>query len=202
MSTYDVNAPNANQSPSLFPAQAVGNFTRLKDIINAEHNFADSSVSNQGCHKQVTFINRTGNPVFVSGTNAILYTKFDANSESQLFYYNGVLRQQMTPYDQLLPIRIQGEVTLASGASQVVYPNPGFDYCGIGHVIFNSSIYNFYNLIKYQGSVSTLIQGAGTARPTFEYVNAGPADLEIENGTYSGPDRLIKYSLIINRITF
>ena len=202
MSTYDVNAPNANQSPSLFPAQANGNFTRLKQIINVEHNFTDSMTNTQGVHKQITFINRTDlNPGF-GDANAVLYTKFDANNASQLFYFNGVLRQQLTPQGIVAPISLIFTNTLAAGASIMVYANPGFDWNGVGSAVFNGANYSFYYLNKYQGTTDNQIVYSPIAVPatasTAPILFFTGADLWVKNN--ANVSRVIKTSLIINRI--
>lgn len=196
MSTYDVNAPNANQSPSLFPAQANGNFTRLKQIIDVEHNFTDSDTPSQGLHKQITFINRTGDPLFPGG-NAVLYTEL-VNGASQLFYFNGNIRQQLTPAGIPAPYSIIATVTLAAGASVIVYPipSPNFDYNGIGTAVFQGGIYSFYYLNKYQGTTDKQIVTLGAGAPTLFF--DGSANLLVKNN--ASVSRVIKVSLILNRI--
>ncbi len=77
--SYNTNIPNPTQSPSLFPGQATTNWTRLKTIINADHQFNDSVASTDGYHKVVRWVNQAGalgdnTPVSIAGVGQ-LYTK-------------------------------------------------------------------------------------------------------------------------------
>ena len=94
--TFNVTVPNSAQSPGLFPSQNNDNFQRIKDIVNADHNFVDTAATNQGAHKQVSFINRSSPGSLPAGIQAIEYTK-DVSGVPQLFFYNGVVDQQVTP---------------------------------------------------------------------------------------------------------
>lgn len=94
--TFNVTVPNAAQSPGIFPAQNNTNFQRIKDIVNADHNFVDTAATNQGAHKQVSLINRADPVALTGGTNGVLYSK-DVNGVPQFFFYNGVTVQQITP---------------------------------------------------------------------------------------------------------
>ncbi len=98
--TFDPNIPNAGQSPGLFPAQSNTNYARLKTIINAEHVFNDTASASDGIHRQVTFINRS-TPGSTGAGNAILYTR-STSGATQLFFYNGVNVQQITPFAQIV----------------------------------------------------------------------------------------------------
>lgn len=125
---YVITAPNALQSPSLFPPQANTNFSRLKDIIKADHNFTDSTATSQGIHKQVTMFNRSAPTGTVTVGNGILYAT-QTGGQSALNWYNGTNYQIAPP--TLVPgftNVIVNTVTLASGASATIYPNPGFAY--------------------------------------------------------------------------
>lgn len=77
--TYDVNVPNASQSPGVFPAQNNTNFTRLLTIINEDHKFNLSAASDDGYHKIIHYINQSGTfgdntPTPIPGTG-LGYTK-------------------------------------------------------------------------------------------------------------------------------
>lgn len=93
--TFSIIVPNASQSPGLFPSQNNTNFQRIKDIVNAEHNFADSSSLSQGMHKQCTMINRAV-PVGLTAGNGILYSNNDTGA-SELYWFNGSKNVQITP---------------------------------------------------------------------------------------------------------
>lgn len=95
--TYNVTVPNASQSPSLLPGQANANFTRLKELINADHVFNDTMQTTDGVHRQCTLIDRADPVSLPSGTDAILYSWEDASGQSQLKLYNGTSIFQITP---------------------------------------------------------------------------------------------------------
>lgn len=108
--TYDPNVPNASQSPGLFPPQNNTNYARLKTIINADHVFNDSAQSTDGVHRQVTMIARAIPVILPAGTNSILYSWVDSNSQTQLKFYNGANDYQLTPTWSV----ISGTVTISS----------------------------------------------------------------------------------------
>lgn len=95
--TFNATVPNATQSPSLFPAQANTNWTRLQTIINAEHVFNDTGQVTDGVHRQCTFIDRADPVSLISGTNSIAYSWADAGGQSQLKFFNGTSTFQITP---------------------------------------------------------------------------------------------------------
>jgi hypothetical protein len=94
--SYTTNIPNATQSPSLFPGQATTNWTRLKTLINADHQFNDSAASTDGYHKIVRWVNQSGalydnTPTPIAGVGQ-LYTKSvttSAGTSEQLCYHQG-----------------------------------------------------------------------------------------------------------------
>lgn len=147
--TFDANVPNAGQSPGLFPPQNNTNFARLKTIINADHVFNDTSQSTDGVHRQVTMIARASPSSLPAGTNSILYSKVDGSGQTQLFFYNGTLDVQMTPPQELFPIRIVVTVNVPAASTMVAYANPGFRYSGTAYAsISGSSSSSFYNVIR------------------------------------------------------
>lgn len=72
--TFSVTVPNASQSPGLFPAQANTNFTRLKTITDADHQFNDTAAATDGYHKRVSYINQPTLPAVPASANAIGYS--------------------------------------------------------------------------------------------------------------------------------
>ncbi len=98
--TFNINTPNAGESPGVFPTQNNTNFAVLKTIINVDHIFNNTPApgDNSGTHRQVTMTARAL-PASLpnAGTNAILYTFLDSLSVAQLGYYNGVTNFQITP---------------------------------------------------------------------------------------------------------
>ena len=127
--TFNIVVPNAGQSPGVFPAQNNTNFSRLKTIINADHNFTDSIAASEGAHKKATFINLSPQPIgFPAGTNGILYSFPDSDGASQLRWYNGASDQQVTGGDNLLA---SGTAVVATNSVAVIYTLPAADGFGM-----------------------------------------------------------------------
>lgn len=108
--TFDPNAPNAAQSPGLFPPQNNANFARLKTIINADHVFNDTAQSTDGIHRQMTMIARASPTELPAGSNGICYAWVDTDNQTQLRFYNGATDYQITPSSTV----ISGTVTISS----------------------------------------------------------------------------------------
>jgi hypothetical protein len=197
--TFDPNYPNAAQSPALFPTQNNTNNTRLKTIINADHVFNDSAQTTDGVHRQTTFISRAHPAVLLAGTNAILYSFVDAQARSQLWFYNGVADVQLTPPEELYPIRVVGSQNVGAGLSVTIYADPGFRWSGTGwSMISNSVIFRFYNLLRSGiNDVHEIDSNAGAiSRPTLTFLGNA---LQITNNEASA--QILTWSLIINRIS-
>lgn len=121
--TFSTTVPNSTQSPGLFPAQNNTNFLRIKDIVNIDHNWTDSSSLSQGIHKQATFINRNAPGALPAG-NGILYSTPDASGASQLNWYTSAGNVQITPGVQVYT----GNPILAPLASSTMFADPGYAY--------------------------------------------------------------------------
>lgn len=196
---YIVNVPNASQSPGLFPTQNNENFSRLKTIINADHVFNDAAQATDGIHRQVSMSYRAIPVVLPSGVNAILYTALDSLSRPQLYFYNGIVNVQLTPPDELYPIRVTGSASLTAGGSTTAYADPGFTWAGTGYALLgNTATFTFYQLLRSgvnDGNSLQSGQDAGLIRPTF---NWSGNDLLITNNDITSRD--VSWSLIINRL--
>jgi len=74
--TFSVNVPVATQSPGLFPAQMNTDLSRLKLIIEGNHQFNDTvGVPNtDGFHNRVDYINPAIIPTIPAGANATGYS--------------------------------------------------------------------------------------------------------------------------------
>jgi hypothetical protein len=93
--SFDTNVPNASQSPGVFPSANSTNFTRLKAIIDADHNFLDSAADAQGAHNQVTYINRSDPSSLLTGTDSIEYGKTATDGVNELWFYDGTTPRQV-----------------------------------------------------------------------------------------------------------
>lgn len=72
--TFDATKPDASQSPSLAPAQIQTNWSRVKTLVDADHQFNDTAATNDGFHNQVSFLNN--NITSLPATkNAVMYSK-------------------------------------------------------------------------------------------------------------------------------
>ena len=97
--SYSTNIPNTNQSPSLFPGQAATNWTRLKTLVNADHQFNDGAAANDGYHKVVHWGNQVGalgdnTPAPIAGvgqlyTKSVTTTGTSGATTEQLMYHQG-----------------------------------------------------------------------------------------------------------------
>ena len=132
--TFDPNVPNASQSPGLFPPQNNTNFARLKTIIAGDHVFNDTTQTSDGFHNQVHMFVRAS-PSTLDGANSILYSWVDANSQTQLRFYNGAFDYQITPIDTVLT----GTVTINSSTFTNIVAVPanvfGDVYLWKGHAL-------------------------------------------------------------------
>lgn len=196
--TFDPSVPTTSQSPGLFPAQNNTNFTRLKTIINADHVFNDTVQSTDGIHRQMTLVSRAVPVSLPSGSNSMLYSWVDSLSRSQLRFYNGVTDVQLTPPQELFPIRVVSSTSLTNGSTATAYADPGFRWAGTGFVMLdNSTIFGFWNLLRSGTNDRNEIDSSGgSIRPTFEWSGN---NLIVRNNF--GSTQTVVWSLIINRIS-
>lgn len=146
--TFNVNVPNQSQSPGLFPAQNNTNFNRIKLNIDSNHFFLDTAGATQGYHKKVSLINLSATPVGLDSASAILYSLTDG-SASQLHYYNGGADYQLTPPDQVSPIRFVTAIPLAANQTLDAYAAQPFLWAGTAWGITqNTNHYVLYNIIR------------------------------------------------------
>lgn len=199
--TFNVTVPNAAQSPGLFPAQNNTNNQRVKDIINADHNFVDTFAANQGAHKQVTYINRAVPGSLTAGTNGVSYTK-DVNGIPQLYFYNGVTDQQITPKIEIY----SGTITIdGSTTSPVIFTFP--DVCQGTLFITNQAIQDSYKyrlIFKGAPALNATVVDLGSSTPinsvAASVLSGGPPtnQLSLRNVLLSAATFF--YSIIINRL--
>lgn len=197
--TFSITVPNASQSPGLFPAQNNINFQRIKDIVNAEHDWTDSSSTSQGLHKQATFINRT-DPGSIPAGNGILYSKNDSDGASQLHWYNGSVNYQITPIADA-PLKVTGSVALAGSAtSGSVYsvPENTQGTIFVNYILPAGTLWRYYLFYRSGSSIidiSLISASAGTSRPD---VSISGSNLLVVNGNSAA--RTVGYW--INTVSF
>lgn len=183
--TFDPNVPNAGQSPGLFPTQNNTNFARLQTIINTDHVFNDTAQSTDGYHRQCTMIDRAQPMSLPTGSNGIVYTWLDSNSQSQLRFYNGMNDFQITPLGQS-PTKITGSVALAAGAtSGTIWTIPAntFAYVFVNYIVPAANVYTLYFVFCSGGALvggDVLKQSTIAGRPTITFSGN---DMKIVNGS-------------------
>lgn len=153
---YDTSVPNSGQSPSLFPAQAQDNFSRLKTLLGANHKFNDSAATDDGYHQDVKMlpIARTDIPndgtigqAFADSslTNNELAYKDSANNVYQLtptlpirasVNFDGSLSGTITPRYSYNIHSVSKVVKLATGLWQIFFQDamPSINYVVTGMV--------------------------------------------------------------------
>lgn len=92
--TFDPTKPNSGESPSVAPAQIQTNWSRLEAIIDADHQFNDSSANNDGYHNRVSLLNNAVASL-PTDSNAVMYSKNDGlgtgTSRDEIFTRNASL---------------------------------------------------------------------------------------------------------------
>lgn len=198
--TFNPSIPNASQAPNLFPAQNSANFTQLRKIIAADHQFNNTAQANDGFHNQCTMINRAVPGSLPSGANGIFYSFLDADNESQLAWYNGTTNVVLTPLNEFSPMKIVGSaLAVPAQTAVVVFANPGYRYMGSGFASLTTLItYRYQSIFHGSGNSIENITSAtqSGSRPFFRF---NGNDLEIWNDESTLP-RNLTWSIIINRI--
>jgi len=198
--SFNSSVPNASKSPANFPPQNIKNMTRLKEIINAEHNFTNALSPSQGIHRQCTFINKTAIPVVLTAGNGILFSFPDADGNSQLNWYNGVKNVQITPFENLAPIRLVGSASVASGNTADILNVP-YDFTGTGHAYIQSTAnfrWCFTEFIRYGNfkAASEIKNGGNSSDPVIAFAVSGNA-LVVKNN--ASTTQTLIWTLIYNK---
>jgi hypothetical protein len=196
--TFDSAVPLNSNSPGIWPAQSQANFTRLKTLLGADHQFNDTAAANDGYHNLIHMI-----PQAPSGALAgfgRLYPKI-VSGVVQLFYMDDSgAEYQLTPQSATDTTKVTGSATIGSGGSNTIF-NVAYDFTGYGIVYINASAtvsgYAFtrsggVTYINNQFSNSTF----GFFPPALSFTGTA---LQVSN-----PDvntHLIFWSLMINRTT-
>lgn len=200
--TFNNLIPQAADSPGIFPAQSQVNFTRLKTIIDADHQFNDTAATNDGYHNLIHMIPQA--PTGALAGIGRLYPKI-SSGVVQLFYMDDSgTEYQITPQYITSPIRITGTGVLPAvtpgptPGSLLIFPTPAYDYAGVLNIYINStSQTSCWSIMRSGGSASasqmsaSSINGIGVA-----YTGT---NLFLLNLTGATPTMV--WSLMINRTT-
>ena len=98
--TFDPLIPLSSDSPSIFPAQSQGNFTRLQALLSADHQFNLSIAANDGYHNLVHLTQQA--PAGALASTGRLYAKSSASRIHQFYMDDTGAEYQMSPS---MPIR-------------------------------------------------------------------------------------------------
>jgi hypothetical protein len=170
----------------------------LKDIINNDHNFTDSSSLSQGIHKRVTLINQD-TPVGLPAGNGILYAKADSGGASQLNWYNGAANYILTPVAPA-PLKVAGSVVLANGTSSgTVYAVPPntFGTIMVNYINPSGNFYRYYGFLRSASINVQLIlifQSPNTGRPDVSV--SGGTNLIVDNGSSGVGNKTLGYWIV------
>ncbi len=88
--TYSPNVPVAAQSPSQFPAQGVGNFTRIQTLFGKDHQFNLTAAANDGYHNIVHWKPQAAAQAAIAGTIQE-YSRTTSNIYKYLKHPNSVV---------------------------------------------------------------------------------------------------------------
>lgn len=98
--TFDPLIPLSSDSPSIFPAQSQGNFTRLQALLSADHQFNLSIAANDGYHNLVHLTQQA--PAGALASTGRVYAKSSAGRIHQFYMDDTGAEYQMSPS---MPIR-------------------------------------------------------------------------------------------------
>ena len=194
--TFNPSVPNPSQAPNLFPAQNSANFTQLRKIIAADHQFNNTAQATDGFHNQCTMIVRATPGSVPTGSNGVFYSALVSGS-AQLFWYNGT-NYQLTPPPDLFPIRIVGTDSFNGGQTKTIFADPGYVYAGtvFGWVDGESSL-DFADVLRSGSNYVHRLDSntESTSRPTLLFTGN---NLSMKNE--SGSTKTLRWSLIINKV--
>lgn len=173
--TFSTVVPNAGQSPGIFPAQNQTNFTRLKALINSEHVFNDTTQANDGCHRQMTLVNRADPVAVPAGTNSMLYGKTASDAVNELWFYDAVNPVQVNWRT------IQGTIVMtAAFQSLTLVPANSYGYVFLYIDTVSCSGTFEANATTCYGYSNVMYFSNGTTSPIIELGNGiAPATLDI-----------------------
>lgn len=192
--TFDALIPLASDSPGIFPAQSQANFTRLRDIIAADHQFNNSAAANDGYHNLIHMTPQA--PTGALAGVGRLYVK-DVAGVIQLFYRDSAgTEYEITPESTISPTLIYSSQNIAAATTVTVFADPGYKYTAIATAYLNG-LQNFSSascvLSAAIGNRVTFAQSLG-AFPTFSYFGG---DLRVTNN--AGIAQVVWWSIMLNR---
>jgi len=197
--TYNASVPQNSDSPSIFPAQAQTNFTRLLTVVGADHQFNLSAAANDGYHNLIHMTQQVA-PAGALAATGRLYVKIQGPAV-QLFYMDDLgVEHQITPIYDIAPFKVSGNtISLASGASAIIYPTPAFDYTGFGMAFYVGTVSSTTNSFLRVGGAANEHNidqnNGGDVAPSMFYTGT---DLKVTNNAAGA--RTLTYSLMINRL--
>lgn len=195
--SFDNLIPLQANSPGIFPNQCQVNMTRLKTIVDADHQFNNSPAANDGFHTLIRMI-----PQAPTGTLAgigRLYAQLVTAGTVELFYMNDTgLAEQITPPSILSPLRITGTGSVGGFSNILIFPTPAYDYTAIVTLyINNTNSFDSFSVMRSGANTGVSIITPPTSVFAIPFFIG--TDLYAQN-TNGAPEVLV-WSLIINRTT-
>ncbi len=194
--TFNAAVPLNSDSPAIFPTQNQTNMARLQTLLGANHQFNLTAAADDGYHNLVVMTPQA--PTGAMPGYGRLYVR-SSGGIIQLFYMDSTGREiPITPDDLLNPIKVNGSMSLGSGASTVIF-NQAYDFTGFGTVyVGGTNSQRTYNFMR-SGAATDLHEldsNAGpVSRPTMFFSGT---TLRVQNN--SGGTQTVVWSLMINRL--
>ncbi len=198
--SYNQLIPLNTDSPGIFPSQARTNFSRLREIIEGDHQFNDSLQENDGYHNLIHLTQQ--DPSGSLAGIGRLYSKI-VDGVVQLFYMDDAgTPHQMTPEASVGPTKIVGSVPIAANDSFTIFSTPTYDYTGYGTVYVNDLLatQKSYVLVK-TGSYATVSLFSDNDTFFFNLPTLFYDGTNLKAKNNSGATVDVVWSLMINRVT-
>lgn len=192
--TYNPSVPLSTDSPSIFPAQGQANFTRLKTLLGADHQFNNSVAANDGYHNLIHMTQQA--PSGTLAATGRLYAKSTAGL-IQLFYMDDAgTEYQVTPDYADSPQKITGTDSLASMATMTIL-SVSYDYQGWASCMASPlASVRTYSMARIS-SLTSIVSVTGSS-PAITLAFSG-TDLQITNNSLI--TQTVVWSLMVNRLT-
>lgn len=132
--TFDPSIPLASDPPGNFPTQSQTNFSRLKTLISADHQFNNTAATDDGYHNIVHLTAQTPNAAAVPASGR-LYAKADGLGRLQVNYMDDTpgssLNYQVTPS---MPIRAAVNFSAPTSLSLAVTVESSYNVASVVNV--------------------------------------------------------------------
>jgi len=153
--TYSSGIPVASESPSAFPVQSQTNFARLKTIIGADHEFNDTTATNDGWHN-IVHLNEPTPPTGALAAKGRFYAKTSALRVHAFYMDSSGTEYQMSP---TMPIRaavnFNGTIAVPSLRSSYNVTSVAKDNTGLYTITFTNAMPDNNYIVQATGMRDT-----------------------------------------------